>query len=292
MLFTGMGGVLGHGLAAHRPRDGSWTLAGRNPPPFWRPDSWLPVDFSQAQAWPEHLAEDPPDALLHAAAVSRIETCEQDPEECQRVNLGAVRDLLDWLPGSRLVFISTDQVFAGTGSPLDEQTPPDPLHVYGRSKAAAEDCVLAAGGTVVRLPLLLGPAVAPGRCGADEAVLQAVRAGKSPRLFVDEIRCPVSARAVAFGLWTLLEKVAVGQAPGGVFHLAGREAVSRHQLGVLACETAGLATYLQEARAEEWTKAPRPLRLILTSERAAKELAWQAPELRQCLTTQARNPDD
>lgn len=289
-LLTGVGGVLGLGLAAMAPRDRELVVAGRRPPAAWRDRAAvLPLDLETPGALARLVAALRPAAVLHAAGSTRLADCTAHPERAWRCNVAAVEELLDALaPGTPLLYVSTDQVFDGRSPACTEEARPRPLHVYGRTKAEAEARVLAWGGTVVRLPLLLGPAAAEGRMGADQALLEALAAGRRPRLFVDEIRTPAAARLLAPWLWELL-----GRLEGGVFHLAGAEAVSRHELGLRVCAAAGVRPAFDPVRAADLPEAAdRPRRLVLDCRRARELLGFTPPDLAQSLARLAGGPPE
>ena len=278
-LLTGVGGVLGQGLAACRPAGRSLWVAGRRPPAMWPESEFHPVELSRPGDLACTVRELRPAGVLHAAAMSRLADCEADPSGCLRVNLEAVAELLSALgPSVPLILVSSDQVFDGTEPSYDETHPTSPTSAYGRAKADAEAAVLSHGRTVVRLPLLLGPGSGPARRGADQALLDALAAGRRPRLFVDEVRVPVAADLAAQALWRL-----IAAPEPGVFHLAGADAVSRAELGRRVCEAAGVAPEFDAIPRVEAGGAARPERLVLGCSRARAELGWEAPDLRQSL---------
>ncbi|MEU7028944.1 sugar nucleotide-binding protein [Streptomyces sp. NPDC046275] len=122
----------------------------------------------------------------------------------------------------RLVHVSSDAVFSGTGRDwYDESCLPDPLTPYGAAKAAAETAVrlLCSDAAVVRTSLIIGH----GR-SEHEQLAHALAAGtRQGALFTDDIRCPVHVEDLAAALWEITQSDAAG-----VFHLAGPDALSRH----------------------------------------------------------------
>ncbi len=307
ILFTGMGGVLGAGLAEHCARYPLDVLvAGRVPPStliaalLRNPGpgqaaaldgggtdpgqaaaaGFCGLDLEQPGAAAALIEQLRPRALLHAAAMARQDQCERQPQRAERINVDAVAEILQALAGygGRLVYCSTDQVFDGGAESYSEDAAVRPLHHYGATKARAEELVLAAGQCVVRLPLLLGPQVAPGRMGADHAVLANSARGEVMSLFTDEVRAP--ARAAL--LWPALLRLLRNEA-NGVFHLGGADAVSRHELGRRVCGRAGVEFLHRAATLSEWNGPPRPPRLVLSCARAAGELGFRPPDLRESL---------
>jgi dTDP-4-dehydrorhamnose reductase len=86
-------------------------------------------------------------AVLNAEGTCKLKSCELDPAMARRVNIDSVTTLLDVLAGSntRLVHLSIDLVYSGTrGGGHLETDPPDPVTVYGRTMAEAEQILLQA----------------------------------------------------------------------------------------------------------------------------------------------------
>ncbi|MBZ3908361.1 MULTISPECIES: SDR family oxidoreductase [Streptomyces] len=136
--------------------------------------------------------------------------------------------------GIRLVHVSSDAIFSGTGRHrYDESCLPDPLTPYGAAKAAAETVVrlLCPSAVVARTSLIIGN----GR-SEHEQLVHALAAGtQQGALYTDDIRCPVHVEDLAAALWEITRSDAAG-----VFHLAGPEALSRHELGELIARRDGL----------------------------------------------------
>ena len=82
-----------------------------------------------------------PDAVIHCAAYTKVDQAEDEPEKCWAVNVDGTRNIAEACReiGAKMVYISTDYVFPGTGeqfyAPVD---PVGPVNTYGRSKLAGE----------------------------------------------------------------------------------------------------------------------------------------------------------
>ncbi|MET8744794.1 sugar nucleotide-binding protein [Streptomyces sp. NPDC004728] len=136
--------------------------------------------------------------------------------------------------GSRLIQVSSDAVFSGTRVHYDESCLPDPLTPYGAAKAAAETGVrlLHADAVIARTSLIIGD----GRRSEHVRAVHGLAAGtRDGVLFTDDIRCPVHVTDLAAALLEL-----ACNDSKGVHHLAGTDAVSRHELGILIARRDGL----------------------------------------------------
>jgi dTDP-4-dehydrorhamnose reductase len=86
-----------------------------------------------------------PDLIVHLAAETRVDWCEDHPDEAFRVNTIGTILLARAVEGrgARMILVSTDYVFDGASrSPYLEDDPTLSLNVYGRSKEEAENAVL------------------------------------------------------------------------------------------------------------------------------------------------------
>jgi dTDP-4-dehydrorhamnose reductase len=166
-----------------------------------------------------------PDAVINAAY--RQHDWETTADGGMHVALAAAA------AGARLVHVSSDAVFSGAAPSYDETAQPDPITPYGAAKAAAETAIkgITPGAVIARTSLIIGDGDSP-----HERLVHALASGTTDgTLFTDEVRCPVDATDLASAL---LELAAAPHA--GVCHVAGADAVSRYQLGLLIAGRDGL----------------------------------------------------
>jgi len=166
-----------------------------------------------------------PDAIINAAY--QKSDWETTADGAANVALAAVA------AGARLVHVSSDAVFSGTAPSYDETRQPDPVTPYGAAKAAAETAVkgITPAAIIARTSLIIGDGDSP-----PERLVHAVASDASAGvLFTDEVRCPVHVTDLASAL---LELAASPHA--GVCHVAGSDAVSRYELGLLIAARDGL----------------------------------------------------
>ena len=102
-------------------------------------------DLTNADAVMDAVRAYAPDAIIHCAAYTHVEKAESMPEVCADVNgmgtLNMVRAAL--AVQAKLMYISTDYVFEGTGDQAYEVNDPiAPQSVYGLTKAQGEEAVL------------------------------------------------------------------------------------------------------------------------------------------------------
>lgn len=160
--------------------------------------------------------------------------------------------------GARLVHVSSDAVFSGTTVRYDETHVPDPTTPYGAAKAAAETAIKGITPTAViaRTSLIIGDGGSQ-----HERHVHALAAGAvTGALFTDDVRCPVHVTDLASAL---LELAASPYA--GIHHVAGADAISRYELGVLIARRDGLDQAALPAGLRAGTGLPGPIDVRLDS---------------------------
>jgi dTDP-4-dehydrorhamnose reductase len=165
-----------------------------------------------------------PDAVINAAY--RQSDWETTADGAMHVALAAAA------AGTRLLHVSSDAVFSGAAPSYDETAQPDPITPYGAAKAAVETAIkgITPGAVIARTSLIIGDGDSQ-----HERLVHALASGTDGTLFTDEVRCPVDATDLASAL---LELAAAPHA--GVCHVAGVDAISRYQLGLLIAGRDGL----------------------------------------------------
>jgi dTDP-4-dehydrorhamnose reductase len=231
VLVTGAAGLLGGALLETAPAGVevvAQTHRLRLPPRYAARATELPLELRDAAALAAALDRYRPDAVVHTAARTSPADCEAHPADAHADNVTATGHLANACAarGLRLLHCSTDLVFDGTAAPYAEDAARHPISEYGRSKAAAEDVALGCPRALVaRLPLLYGRSPAGNR-SVEETLAAAIGRGESPMLFEDELRTPLHAWQAAALLWELV----AGETTGTI-HVAGRDRVSRWELG-------------------------------------------------------------
>ncbi|GLZ62669.1 MULTISPECIES: SDR family oxidoreductase [Micromonospora] len=175
--------------------------------------------------------------------------------------------------GARLVHLSSDALHAGRPVPYLDDEPPTPVHAYGAAKAAAETAVRAIdpGAAVVRTSLILGE-------GSKQIQLCRDALAGRATLFSDELRCPIDVTDLADAV---LELVVSSYA--GLLNVAGADAVSRVELGLLVAERYGLDPAGLKTTTSAATGVVRPLDVRLDSTRAAGLLRTRLRGVREVL---------
>ncbi len=226
------------------------------------------TDATVVQAALERVA---PDAILNCAAWTDVDGAETHVEQAHAVNADGAGNLARAAArvGVPLVHVSTDYVFSGeacvdaAGAPRAyvESDPTGPRSVYGQSKLAGEQQVLAASPahTVVRSAWLFGVG---GRNFA-ETMLRLAAEREAVQVVTDQIGCPTWTGHLAPALLGVIER-----GVAGLVHLAGAGRVSWNGFAAEVFRQAEVDCGVEEATTAQMERpAPRPAWSVLESER-------------------------
>ena len=136
MLF-GASSMLGYSLFRARPEVAAYCNGKTRQSPTGHRGMHRPRRRARRRS--QLFATCGPELIVQCAGVCDVENCETSPEFAWRVNVEAMRILLAHAPAQcRIVYCSSDHVFSGDTGPYDEDSPTDPLSVYGQTRVAAE----------------------------------------------------------------------------------------------------------------------------------------------------------
>jgi dTDP-4-dehydrorhamnose reductase len=133
ILLTGKNGQVGAELAVLLPRMGEVTAFDHHE-----------LDLSKPDQIRQAIRNTRPHLIVNAAAYTSVDQAEVDEGEARVVNADAPAMMAEEAKriGAALVHYSTDYIFDGTKNlPYDENDPPNPINVYGKTKLAGEQAI-------------------------------------------------------------------------------------------------------------------------------------------------------
>lgn len=281
ILITGSNGLLGQKLAELLlPRQGVEVLAtsrGENKLaerlptlPFRSMDVTRPAQVEQV------ISEFRPTHIIHTAAMTNVDQCENDHAGALLLNRDAVQYLVDACEQYHvhLVHVSTDFIFDGADGPYDEEATGNPVNFYGETKLQAEEIVKQARckWAILRTVLVYGVAHDYGRTNIVLWVRDSLQAGKVIKVVTDQLRTPTLAEDLAMGCWLAVEKDAEG-----IFHISGSEMMSPYEIAMQVAEFFALDNSLiDKADSSTFTQpAKRPARTGFYIHKAETRLGYR-----------------
>ncbi len=250
ILVTGGSGQLAQALA-EAAGDRKLRVVGR-------PD----LDFDRIAALPALLAAARPSLVINAAAYTAVDRAESDAAAAWRANRDGPAVLAAYCAGAGipLIHVSTDFVFDGSkGAPYTEADAPNPTSVYGASKLAGEQAVLAA----CTQAIVLRTSWVYAARGRNFVLTMLNLASTRDRLRVvaDQRGCPTSASDLAAAILGITDTIAREgwqDRFGGLFHAAGGGETTWHGLASAAIARAGAYGQKQPEAVEAITSAEFP----------------------------------
>lgn len=224
------------------------------------------LDIADPESVAKALAQHRPWALVNAAGYVRVDEAETDEARCFRENATgpAVLAAACARRGISFLTFSSDLVFDGRQEgPYTESAVPNPLSVYGRSKLAGEQAVLAAypAALVVRTSAFFSA------WDPHNFVHHALQAARENRSFeaAEDVRIAPTfvPDLVNTALDLLLDEAA------GIWHLACQDGCTWAELARATAHQAGLsdAFVVPRPMADFSWPAPRPRHSVLASEK-------------------------
>lgn len=213
ILITGGSGQVGHCLKAQL--EGCAELSA--------PDSAV-LDISNRDSVWRAVEAFRPEYIINAAAYTAVDKAEGDAGRVFAVNRDGARHLAEAAEaaGAAMLHISTDYVFDGAGgAPYDEAAPTAPQNIYGASKLAGEQAVLAAcrRAVVMRTSWVFGAH----RQNFVKTMLRLGRERDSLGIVADQYGAPTAAADIAAALITIVRRHTPGQLAerAGIYHYCG-----------------------------------------------------------------------
>jgi dTDP-4-dehydrorhamnose reductase len=234
-----------------------------------------------------------PDVVVNAGGYTAVDLAETEAEMAFAVNAKAPAVLAAEALARKalLVHFSTDYVFDGTGSrPYTEQDKPNPLSVYGRSKAEGEQAVVASGCRhfIFRTSWIYGVR------GKNflKTIARAAQTRDALSVVTDQFGAPTSASLVADVTALAVRRYLIGKQsmPSGIYHLTASGETNWYEYARLIVSTlaeAGVALRVDPSRiasvasSDYPTPARRPLNSRLDTSRLREQLEIELPDWRE-----------
>ena len=279
ILVTGANGLLGQKLVAIlRDEKGIELIAtargvNRNPEGGY---TYLSADLRNMDGIKVFIEICDPDVIIHCAAMTQVDECEQNQELCWENNVDTTQNLIEIAKScnAHFVYVSTDFVFDGKEGPYTERDMPKPISVYGESKLAAEKLLHQSGISyaIVRTVLVYGTSLNASRSNLVLWVKKSLEAGEPIKVVNDQWRTPTLAEDLAKGCYL----VAKGKHEG-IFHISGEGMMTPYEMALKVAETYGLdASLITEVDASTFSQpGKRPPKTGFVIDKAKEKLDFQ-----------------
>ena len=246
-------------------------------------------DFSNPAGVAETVRLVKPDVIVNAAAHTAVDKAESEREFAELLNATSVAAIAKEAEalGAWLVHYSTDYVFDGCGErPWVETDTTAPLNVYGETKLAGEQAILASGcrHLIIRTSWLHSP----WRDNFLKTMLRLAQRHDELRVVGDQVGAPTSAALLADVTIKAIARVLADPALGGLYHVAASGSVSWYDYARFIFNeayTLGLIGKVPQLKpissAEYGGPVKRPLNSRLDTTRFQRMFGLDLPDWRQ-----------
>ena len=237
IFITGGSGLLGSKVAEIALARGDEVFTGyaHNLPEFGRAAKFDLMDESSIS---ELVRKIEPELIIHSAALTDVDRCENQPERAFKMNVEGTRAVAEAAEkaGSFLAYISTDYIFDGQRGMYREDDDTNPVSHYGYSKLLGEQFC---HGCIARTCVIYGSRPASGKVNFALWLLDGLKSGKEVKVVTDQFITPT--------LNTNLARMVLEAADRrlcGVYNLAGATRISRYDYALELARVFGLDTDL------------------------------------------------
>ena len=233
ILITGSNGLLGQKLVKLLSQSSDIQLIatskGKNRSTFTDGYEYLEMDITDGEQVAEIIEKTRPNAIIHTAAMTNVDTCEDEKDLAYQLNVTAVQTLVSLCQKHKipLIHLSTDFIFDGKNGPYDELAEPNPLSYYGETKLAAEEIIKKANcnWTILRTIIVYGIVSDMSRSNIVLWAKGALEKGKPLNIVNDQWRMPTLAEDLADCCL-----LAVKHNAQGIFNASGKDMMSISEL--------------------------------------------------------------
>ena len=245
------------------------------------------AELSDAKETEKLFQKTKPDIVIHTAAQTNLELCEDMPDIAEKDNVRATANVAEQCKknGALLIHISTNYVFDGARGNYKETDKPSPVSVYAETKARSE------GEVTKRLEKyfivrtsIFGWNPVKEKVNSVTWMLRDLGAGKKILAIKDQLSSMILSNDLADKLELLFDS-----GKYGVYNISTRNKIDRLSLANMIAEMYGFDKKLiQPVTFEEFSKlgywkAKRPVDSSLDSSKFEKEFKTRLPTVEQCL---------
>lgn len=244
VLITGSNGLLGQKLTdIYLKRSDVEFLAtgrGENRHHINLGSKYRSMDIANENQVQKVISDFGPDTIIHCAAMTNVDACELDHQQCDLLNVDAVNYVANAAEKARahLIHLSTDFIFDGEDGPYKEDDAPNPVSYYGESKLKAEKIVqeTCSKWAIARTALVYGVSNDMSRSNIVLWAKSSLEQHKPINVVDDQFRSPTLAEDLASGC-ELIEK----NNATGVFNISGKDFLNIYEIVEKVAEVYGLS---------------------------------------------------
>lgn len=279
IFITGSNGLLGQKLVQQLVAQNEYIVYASSRGQSRLPGTgfkYVSLEITDPEQVADIIQDIKPDIIIHGAAMTNVDQCEQNQEACFDVNVNATRYLVEAAEAvkAHFIFVSTDFIFSGEKGPLDEAEEATPVNYYGETKSLGEQIVMKSKTkwTIARTVLVFGISHDMSRTNIILWVKSSLESGKEIQVVDDQFRTPTLAEDLAAGCILI-----ANQGATGIFNISGSDFLTPFEMAHLTADYFQLdKALIKRADSKTFSQpAKRPLRTGFNIEKARKQLGFE-----------------
>lgn len=261
VLITGSNGLLGQKLVnLFSVKDNFEVTAfsrGENRNETAKNYTYYNIDITKEKKVRQLIDVIKPHYIINSAAMTNVDQCEKEKEQCNLINIEAVKFLVEAAKkyNSHLIHISTDFIFDGEEGLYKEDDKPNPINHYGWSKLKSEELIKSAGckHTILRTILVYGLVDNMPKNNIVLWIKNAIEKKQELTIVDDQYRMPTFVDDLADACLSSIE-----QKVYGVYHVSSSELLSIYDIALEIAKTFNLdATYIKRIATSQLSQAAK-----------------------------------
>jgi dTDP-4-dehydrorhamnose reductase len=220
-----------------------------------------------------------PDLIIHTAGMTNVDLCEADPNMASKINFEAVKYVSNVCSKNNidLIFISTDHLFNGEKSFVEENQLKSPINWYGRTKSLGEDYITENNPNSLIIRTNFFGWGTSYRQSFSDFIINSLSSGKNITLFHDIYYTPILIDVLVINVMNLYLSKAIG-----IFNVVSSERISKFEFGLMVADIFGLdASLILKGKIEDRLElVQRPKDLSLSNLKLVDFLKTSIPSIK------------
>jgi dTDP-4-dehydrorhamnose reductase len=222
-----------------------------------------------------------PDLVIHCAGLTSVDECERNPDFAYEMNVKITENIVQVCSnGTKLVYISTDQVYGEAADHSETNMMLQPVNEYGKTKLQGEQKIqeLCTNNIIIRTNIF-GWNVKPGRVSSAEWIYHSLKNGEEITLFSDYTYSPIYTEFLGEIVMHLVDMDFTG-----VINVGPATSCSKYDFGMKLAEAFGFnQSLIRKGSIQDHPfKAPRCENLDLEG-RKINDISLSPPDYRESI---------
>ncbi|AUC84983.1 NAD(P)-dependent oxidoreductase [Polaribacter sp. ALD11] len=242
------------------------------------------IDVTDEVLLKEEILKIKPDFIVNTAAMTNVDACENNKQECDSLNVDVVKTLVTISEeiNSHIIHLSTDFIFDGEKGYYKETDTPNPLSYYGLSKLKSETILTSSkiDFTILRTILVFGKVFDKSRSNIVFWVKQMLEQNKEITIVDDQFRMPTYVEDLALSC-----KISIDKKATGTFNISSNKLLSIYEIAVQIAEVFQLdKSHIKPISTATLNQtAPRPAKTGFDLTKTNKELEFYPKSFKEDL---------